>query len=107
MILRQWRFVGIVKKFKLGFTVIKDFEKEHPTELGKALGITIDASIFAHDVLDGFDEIRNIGHGLSSFLIKSKLKFTDGSEVCRLATEYFNYFVRGAESNKRGHFEYF
>jgi len=38
-------------------SIVDDFEKEHPAELGQALRITIDTSVFSHDVLDGFDGI--------------------------------------------------
>jgi hypothetical protein len=32
--------------------------------LGKALCVSIDTGVFAHDVLDGFDEVGDVGHGL-------------------------------------------
>jgi hypothetical protein len=28
------------------------------------LGITIDTRVFAHDVLNGFDEVGDVGHGV-------------------------------------------
>ena len=68
--LRQRGFVVIAEDFHLLFAVVEDFEEEHPAELGKALGIAIDTSVLAHDVLDGFDEVGDVGHGLRSFLIQ-------------------------------------
>jgi len=35
--------------------IVDDFEKEHPAQLREALGITINANVLAHDVLNGFD----------------------------------------------------
>jgi hypothetical protein len=35
--------------------VVDDLEKEHPAQLGQALGVAIDADVLAHEVLDGFD----------------------------------------------------
>ncbi len=37
------------------FTLVEYFEEEHPSELTDALGVAIDAIVFAHDVLDGLD----------------------------------------------------
>jgi hypothetical protein len=48
--------------------IVDDFEKKHPAKLGQALGITIDANILTHDVLDRFNRI-SCRHALSNFLI--------------------------------------
>jgi hypothetical protein len=36
---------------------VDDFQKEHPAELGEALGVAVDAHVLAHDVLNGFDGV--------------------------------------------------
>ena len=35
--------------------IVVDFQEQHPAKLGDALGVAINADIFTHDVLDGFD----------------------------------------------------
>jgi len=61
--LGQRGFVVVAQDFHLLFAVVEDLQEEHPAELSEALGITIDTSVFAHDVLDGFDEVGDVGHG--------------------------------------------
>ena len=61
--------------------VIEDFQEEHPAKLFKALGIAVGSGVLAHDVLDGFDDVGNIGHGLGDFLVNHDFNFTDGGEV--------------------------
>ena len=63
----QWRFVAVPQELHLLFTVVKNLQEKHPAELLQALRIAIGAGVFAHDVLDGFDEVGNIGHCNSSF----------------------------------------
>jgi len=53
--LRERRAVIVPGQFQFDFLGVEDFEEEHPGELREALGIAIDADVFAHDVLDGFD----------------------------------------------------
>ena len=42
--------------FSLFFLVVKNFQEKHPDELGEPLGIAVHARVFAHDVLDIFDD---------------------------------------------------
>ena len=56
-------FVVVAQDFHPLFTIIEDFQEEHPAELSKSLSIAIDTSIFAHDILDGLDEVGEVGHG--------------------------------------------
>lgn len=37
-----------------------------------ALGVTIGAGILAHDVLDGFDDVGDVGHGVIRVEIRSR-----------------------------------
>ena len=52
---RDGRFEFVFGEFEFLFLVVEDFEEQHPSELADALGVAVDASVFAHDVLDGFD----------------------------------------------------
>ena len=36
--------------------VVEDLQEDQPDQLADALGVTIDADILAHDVLNGFDQ---------------------------------------------------
>ena len=38
------------------FLVVEDLQEDQPDQLADALGVTIDADILAHDVLNGFDQ---------------------------------------------------
>ena len=60
--LGEGRAVGVVEEFELGLAVVEDFQEKHPAELGETLGVAIDTGVFAHDVLDGFDEVGDVGH---------------------------------------------
>lgn len=51
------RFVSISQGLHLLLAVVEDFQEEHPAELLQALGITVGARVFSHDVLDGFDDV--------------------------------------------------
>jgi len=62
--LGQGGFVVVPEKFHFFLPVVEDFEEEQPAELFEALGVTIGAGILAHDVLDGFDDVGDVGHGL-------------------------------------------
>jgi hypothetical protein len=56
-------FIVVAQDFHLLFTIIEDFQEEHPAELSKSLSIAINTSIFAQDILDGLDEVGDVGHG--------------------------------------------
>lgn len=53
--LRQRRPVVLVDELPFLLTVIEDLEEQHPHQLTDALGVSVDAGVLAHDVLDGFD----------------------------------------------------
>jgi hypothetical protein len=53
--LREGRTIIITGHLQLGFLRVEDFQEQHPRKLGQALGVTVHAHVFAHDVLDGFD----------------------------------------------------
>jgi hypothetical protein len=55
ILLGDRRAVVVLHDFQLLVLIVDDLEKKHPAQLGKALGIAIDAGVLAHDVLDGFD----------------------------------------------------
>ena len=40
--------------------MVEDLEEKHPGQLAEALGITVNAVVLAHDVLDGFDGAAEI-----------------------------------------------
>ncbi len=52
----QRRAVAGLCQLPLLFLVVEDFQEQQPADLTDALGIAIDAYIFAHDVLDGLDK---------------------------------------------------
>ena len=49
------RFVVVVHQLPFQLAVIKDLQEQQPDQLANALGVAVDADVFAHDVLDGFD----------------------------------------------------
>jgi hypothetical protein len=53
--LGEGRAVIVAGHLQLSFLSVEDFEEQHPCKLGEALSVAIDANVFAHDVLDGFD----------------------------------------------------
>ena len=55
--------VVVAGEFELFFERIKHLEEQQPGELADALGVAIDARVLAHDVLDGFDDGGEVGHG--------------------------------------------
>ena len=67
--------VVVVEEFQLLLAVVEDLEEEHPAELLEPLGVAVGAGVLAHDVLDGFDEVGDVGHGLSSRLLLRKGRF--------------------------------
>ncbi len=58
------RLVAVAQQLKLRFLIVEDFQEEQPGKLGNPLRVAIDASILAHDVLDGFDEGGADGHAV-------------------------------------------
>jgi hypothetical protein len=64
------RLVVVAEEFHLLLAVVEDLEEEHPAELFEALGVAVGAGVLAHDVLDGFDEVGDVGHGSGGFLIE-------------------------------------
>ncbi len=56
-------FVVVPGEFEFFFQCIEHLEEQEPGELADALGIAIDAGVLAHDVLDGFDNGAEVGHG--------------------------------------------
>ena len=61
--LRQRRLVVVAQEFEFLLAVVEDLQKEHPAELFEPLRIAVGAGVLAHDVLDGFDDVGDIGHG--------------------------------------------
>ncbi|MDT4819838.1 hypothetical protein FQZ97_529650 [compost metagenome] len=49
------RLVVVVHQLPFQLAVIEDLEEQQPDQLADALGVAIDAHVFTHDVLDGFD----------------------------------------------------
>ena len=47
--------IGILP-LALALLVVKNLKKKHLDELGETLGVTVHARVFAHDVLDVFDD---------------------------------------------------
>jgi hypothetical protein len=58
--LRQGGPISGAVVFPLFFALVEDLEKEHPGELAQTLGVTVDAVVLAHDVLDGLDGAAEI-----------------------------------------------
>ena len=105
--LRQRRLVVVAEELQLLLAVVEDLEEEHPAELLEALRIAVGAGVLAHDVLNGFDEIGDVGHGSGCFLIECGFEFADGGEVLCLAAEEFDDLDRRAERGERIDFENF
>ena len=61
-VLRDRRAVVILQKLQLLVLIIDDLQEKHPAELADALGVAVNASVLAHDVLYGFDKGAD-GHG--------------------------------------------
>ena len=95
--LGQRRLVVVADELHLLLAVVEDLEEEHPAELLEALRIAVGAGVLAHDVLDGLDEVGDVGHGSGGFLVKGGFEFADGGEVAVLAAEEVDDFDRRAE----------
>ena len=72
--LRERRLVVVAEQFEFLLAVVEDLEEEHPAELFEALRVAVGAGVLAHDVLDGFDEIGDVGHGSGCFLIELRFR---------------------------------
>jgi len=59
--------VVVAGEFEFFLERVKHFEEQQPGELRDALGVAINAAVLAHDVLDGFDDAGEIGHGCCRF----------------------------------------
>ena len=64
--------VVVTDEFHLLFAVVEDFQEEHPPELFEPLRVAVGAGVLAHDVLDGFDEVGDVGHGGEIQIAKMK-----------------------------------
>ena len=85
-VLRERRLVVVAEEFEFLLAVVEDLEEEHPAELVEALGVAVDAGVLAHDVLDGFDEVGDVGHGSGGFLVELRFRvrgWRRGSSACR------------------------
>ena len=58
--------VVVARQLQLFFQRVKHLQKQQPGELADALGVAIDAAVLAHDVLDGFDDGGEVGHGVQN-----------------------------------------
>jgi hypothetical protein len=100
---REGRAVVILHHFELLVLIVDDFQKEHPTQLGEALGIAIDPDVLAHDVLDGFDGVSD-GHGLGTLLVKGGLQYVNGVFKASTGTERLDELDRCAHRVERRDF---
>ena len=75
---RDGRTVAVLHHLQFSVLVIDDLEEEHPTELGDALGVAIDADILAHNVLNGFDGGSHIHKESGCLFVDCGLEFVDG-----------------------------
>ena len=98
--LRERRLVVVAEQFELLLAVVEDLQEEHPAELFEALGVAVGAGVLAHDVLDGFDEIGDVGHRSGGFLVERDFEFPDGGEVVCLAAEEIDDFDWRAERSE-------
>ena len=57
-------------------TVVKDLQEEEPGELPESLCVSIDASVFSHDVVDGFDGGGVKGHTVSKLSVVNESGFS-------------------------------
>lgn len=71
-VLGDGALVVVAGEFQLFFERIKHLEEQQPGELADALGVAIHARVLAHDVLDGFDDGGEVGHGMRD-LSKNRL----------------------------------
>ena len=74
-------------------------------KLFEALRIAVGAGVLAHDVLDGFNEVRDVGHRSGSFLVKGSFEFTDRGEIGSFSAKKIDDFGRGAKGRQRSDFE--
>jgi hypothetical protein len=84
---RERGAVVVAQQLQFLFAVVEDLEEEHPAELFEPLGVAVGAGILAHDVLDGLDEVGDIGHGSGGLLVEGGFELAHGGEIGGLATE--------------------
>src|SRR5439155_8329886 len=96
--------VALLHRFQFLILVVNDLEEEHPAELGDALGIAIDTTVLAHDVLDGFYGIP-YGHELSDFLVKGGLEFVHSFLKTFSSAEGFEQFDGGTHGVEGRHLQ--
>ena len=77
-VLRERRLVVVAEEFEFLFAVVEDLQEEHPAELLEALRVAVGAGVLAHDVLDGFDEVGDVGHGREKYLTRKAIRSTLG-----------------------------
>ena len=82
-VLGERRPVVVVEELELLLAVVEDLEEEHPAELLEPLRVAVGAGVLAHDVLDGLDDVGDVGHGSGGFLVERGFEFADGGEVAR------------------------
>ena len=78
--------VVVAEELQFLLAVVEDLEEEHPAELVEALGVAVGAGVLAHDVLDGFDEVGDVGHGSGCLLVELRFRvrgWRRGSSSCR------------------------
>ena len=73
--------VAVSGQFKFFLLRVKHLQEQQPGELGDALGIAIHAAVLAHDVLDGFDDGRDVGH--AGVLTLKKWAMQSGGNTAR------------------------
>ena len=105
--LRDGGLVAVAEEFELLLPVVEDLEEEHPAELLKALGVAVGAGVLAHDVLDGFDDVGDVGHGEGGLggLVKGGFEFLQGGEVAGLPSEVADDLDGCAEGRERIDFQ--
>ena len=88
----QRRLIVVLQKFDLPLAIIEDLQKEHPAKLFETLRVAVGSGVLAHDVLDGFHNVRNVGHRLGSFLIEGRFEFSDSGQIVILSPEQIDDF---------------
>ena len=71
-VLGNGALVVVAGEFEFFFQRVKHLEEQQPGELADALCVAIHARVLAHDVLDGFDDGGEVGHGVRA-LSKNRL----------------------------------
>ena len=95
-VLGDGREVIVLEQFEFLVLVVDNLEKEHPAKLADALGVTVDAGVLAHDVLDGFNEGAD-RHGSGRVLVEFGLQVVDGLLEAGFAAKGAHQFDGRAE----------